>query len=339
MDPRFNEDYLVSSPEYAQTMDEVILPYLHEKEKITILTGTNGIRLYTVTYAADQPRGTVVIVHGFTENAFKYSELIYSLLRSGFSVIAWDQRGHGRSGREEKIPHHSITHVDSFSSYVQDLRIICDKLLAGMPKPWMVFSHSMGGAVTSLFLEQHHDVFSAAVFCAPMIAPNIGGVPAWAASALCQSAKALGRSKKQPFFMKTYSGPEDFNTSAATDPVRFAWYDGIKASSSEFQNSVPSYGWTLESIRVTNRILAEGAPESIACPVILFTAENDASVLPKPQKDFIERVRGGKHVLVANARHEIYRSANDVLFPWWHQVLGFLSEHAAGGNNEKESGK
>ena len=124
--------------------------------------------------------------------------------------------------------------------------------------------------------------------------------------------------------MKTYQGPEDFNTSCATDPNRFIWYDKIKESTPEYQNCVPSYSWIRESILVTEKILAPDAPESISCPVLLFTAEHDHNVLHDAQQKFIHRVPDASYCFVKDARHEIYRSSDQVLYPWWHQVLAFL---------------
>lgn len=324
----FNEDFLVSSDHYADVMNREVLPWLKAREKTETVLGRGNVPIYCVAYAADQPVATVVIVHGFTENAFKYSEMIFSLLHKRFSVVSFDQRGHGRSGRAEGIEDSSVTHVDSFEDYVADLKTVCDRFLPSMPKPAFVFGHSMGGAVTSLFLEQFPDVFSAAVLCAPMIAPQTGGIPASAANAIGSVACAFGRSKKHPFFMKPWSGPEDFATSCATDPQRFAWYDSVKTATEAFHNSVPSYGWIRESLAVTRKILAQGAPEKISCPVLLFTAEHDYSVLPGPQEDFISRVPRGRRILIREARHEIFRSVNKVLFPWWHDILNFYLAHS-----------
>ena len=319
-----NPDFLVFSDHYAEAMDTVILPALREREIRTTLTAGDGTPLYCVSYNADNPVGTVLVLHGFTENAFKYSELIYSLLNSGFSVVAYDQRGHGRSGRAEGLSDPSVTHVDAFQNYVDDLDLVCSRLVSPMPAPHLIFAHSMGGAVAALYMESHPDAFAAASLCAPMIAPNTSGVPAGIASAICGAAHALGCGKHRPFFMKPWHGPEDFDTSCATDPARFAWYDAIKTAREEFRNSVPTYQWTCESIKVTKKILAAGAPEKISCPVLLSTAEHDSSVMPEPQKQFIGRVPNGKRIFVSGARHEIFRSTDDVFFPWWHDILSFL---------------
>ena len=329
MNTLLNEDFLVKADDYAHVMDQVVLPWLKDRETTETVPGVGDKPLYAVSYRADNPVATIVLVHGFTENAFKYSELIFSLLHNHFSVVSYDQRGHGRSWRAEGIADPSVTHLDRFEDYVGDLKAVCDHFLPSLPRPAFVFAHSMGGAVTSLFLEKYPDVFSAAVLCAPMIAPQTSGVPVAVASAICGVASTFGRAKKHPFFMKPWSGPEDFATSCATDPRRFAWYDAIKTKTEAFRNSVPSYRWTQESLAVTRKILAEGAPEKIACPVLLFTAENDFSVEPGPQKTFIDRVPLGRHVLVKNARHEIFRSVNEVFFPWWHEVLAFISRSPA----------
>ncbi len=326
MSELFNEDYLVLSESYRDTMNRIVLPWLKKKEETRIVSGFGEKPLYSVCYEADQPVGSVLIVHGFTENAFKYAELIWSLLHFRFSVIAYDQRGHGRSWRDEKVAIPSVTHVDHFSEYVEDLRIICETYRNRIRKPLFAFGHSMGGAVVSLFLEQYTGVFDAAVLSSPMIAPDLGCLPVPVASAIGKLARLLGKAKKNPFFLRPYSGPENFATSCATDPARFAWYDEIKAAHAEFQNNVPSYRWSEESIRVTSNILAPGRPENIPCPVLLFAADHDSSVLPGPQKELISRIPQGQYVFVPNSKHEIFRSENSVLFPWWHQVIAFYQE-------------
>ena len=327
MDTRFNEDYLVQSSSYSDVMDHTVLPWLKERADVRRIPGYDGRSLYCESWQADRPLGTVLIVHGFTENTLKYSELIWSLLHLRFSVIAYDQRGHGRSWRPDGVPDPSVTHVDHFSDYVKDLRTVCDTYSEIMPRPWFIFAHSMGGAVASLLLEQEPALFTAAVLSSPMIAPSTRGVPVSLASALSFLADKAGRGKKKPFFMKPYAGPEDFETSCATDPERFAWYDRIKASEPLFQNSMPSYRWSLESLGVTGKILAPGQPEKITCPVLLFSAGIDFSVLPEPQEQFISRIPDGSLIPVPEARHEIYRSVNHVLFPWWHEVILFLKQH------------
>ncbi len=312
---RFNPDGLVLSARYAETMNGEVLPKLAALRRDAIIEGDGGRPLFCSRFDAESPAGTVLIVHGFTENADKYAELIHSLLHGGYSVVAYDQRGHGRSWRDPAIGDASLTHVDRFEEYVRDLGVVCDRVLGGMPKPWMLFAHSMGGAVASLFLEQNGGVFERAALCAPMIAPNLGGLSVAAAKLMCGGAAKLGRAKKRIFASKPYAGPEDFETSCAAGRERFAWYDAIKAAVPAFQNNGPTYGWTREAIRASELVLAPGAVERIGVPVRVYTAERDGSVMPDAQEAFAKRLRDGRRTLVKGSRHENYRPGDEVLFP------------------------
>ena len=329
MGEMFSEDYLINAPDYAVAMKTSVIPELEKIREIRNIAVSDQMILSCSVFRAENEIGTVLIVHGFSENSFKYSELIYSLMKNHFTVVAYDQRGHGYSGRASGLPHPSVTHVDRFEDYVQDLRTIVDSVLSSCPKPWSVLCHSMGGAVTALYLEKYHDTFISAVMCSPMIAPNVGSFPPSIVKIYSAFHCVLGKGKCFPSFMKPYSGPESFETSCATDPARFSWYDAEKASHIEFQNSVPSYRWILEAVKVTKKILAPGAPESINCPVLLSAADMDMSVMPDPQKKFISRILKGSYLFVKGTRHEIFRSCNSEFFPWWNKILSFLKEAEA----------
>jgi len=323
---RLNADGLALSEHYAETMEEVILPYINARRRDFHVSGDGGKPLFASRFDAEMPKGTVLIVHGFTENSYKFSEVVHSLLRNHLSVITYDQRGHGRSWRAEGLGDPSLTHVDDFQEYVRDLDSVVAQAMAAMPRPHRIFCHSMGGAVTALYLESVGDDvdFDRAAMCAPMIAPNLNKVPKPAARLLCRTAEALGRGKKRIFASRPYGGKERFEDSCATGVARFHWYENQRVNDPILQNNGPTYGWTLESIGVTMKILAPGAPERIRTRIQLSTAGLDGTVMPGPQKQFIDRVRDGEHIVVEGSKHEIYRSSDEVLFPWWHGVLAFL---------------
>ncbi len=321
---RFNPDGLVLSADYARTMNDVVLPWLAARRTDETVAGEGGRPLFCSRYAGVGSAGTVLMVHGFTENGDKFAELVHSLLRNGYGVVTYDQRGHGRSWRDPAIADLSLTHVDRFEEYVADMEVVVDRVLSGMPKPWLLFAHSMGGAVSALFLEKHPGVFARAALCAPMIAPNLGGLPPAAARLMCAVAGKLGGDRKRVFASRPYAGPEDFATSCATGRERFDWYDALKAATPAFQNNGPTYGWTREALRASAMLLAPGAVEKIDIPVRLFTAGEDNSVMPDAQKAFAARLKDGGRSLVPGSKHEIFRSGDDVLFPWWHGILAFF---------------
>ena len=321
----FNEEFLVQADDYRRVMDKTVLPWLDEQACVDTVKGKDDRPLHCVSYKAEKPAGTVFIVHGFSESAMKYSEIIWSLLHMGYSVVAYDQRGHGLSWKDDKVNHPSVTHVEEFDDYVEDLHAVCEFYEHKMLQPWFVFAHSMGGAVATLFMETYPYAFKGAILSSPMIAPSTKDIPYRVASALCFGACLLKKGAHYPFFMKPYHGPENFEASCATDRNRFDWYDNIKYTHPEYQNSVPSYSWTYEALHVTEEILSEKYPDMILCPVMIYDAEKDDVVLSLPQKVFVNRLRKGKIQVVNGAKHEIFRSENKVLFPWWKDVIKTLN--------------
>ena len=285
---------LVHSENYSVIMNEQVLPYLEARRQNETLKTPDQISLYTSFFTADDCRGTVMLLHGFTENIEKFSEVIYGFLKEGFSVCTLDQRGHGRSYRDPKLKYHYLTHVDHFEDYLKDAELVYDRWMKEAKAPRILFSHSMGGAVAALILERGLVSFDKAVFNSPMIAAS--------------------------------TGKEKFEDSCASGRERFDWYNDIQKAHPEFQNCSPTYNWTLESLKVTRKILAKGQPEKIRIPVILFQASDDQTVLAAPQKAFVERLSDGKLVRIENARHEIYRSGNEAVDTWWDQVMNFIEK-------------
>ena len=159
---------------YSDFMTRTASPYIAHRRTVRELVMRDGKKLYGESYSAENARGTVFILHGFTENAAKYGEVIYRFLRENFCVFIYEQRGHGRSHRA--VADKTLTHIDRFEEYVEDFETVLEQA-ADMPKPYFLFSHSMGGAVSALFMEKHPGVFGKAVMSSPMIAPTHGNMP------------------------------------------------------------------------------------------------------------------------------------------------------------------
>ncbi|MBQ7064135.1 MAG: alpha/beta hydrolase [Firmicutes bacterium] len=317
---------LVRDDQYAETMRSVVDPYLAEHGEQREIICSDGAKLYALRYRADEPRGTVMLLHGFTENAYKFSEVIFGFLQNGWNVVVYDQRGHGRSSRDARVKDLREVNIDRFGQYVEDLRTVYQQLMQDQPRPWVVWSHSMGGAVAALALEEQPDAFDKAVFSSPMIAPSTGGFPVWVGKSMCYFFKLIGKAREHTFLSQLREGREAFENSCATDIKRFDWYEDVRSETPEFQTCAPTYNWTLEAMRVTPRILAKGKVEKIQIPVRVYSAALDNIVQIEPQKIFASRLPHGEFVCVADAKHEIYRSEDKVLFPYWEEMLHFMEQ-------------
>ncbi len=112
---------------------------------VATIRAVDGMTLRTARWHPEgRSRGTVVIAQGRAEFIEKYFETVGDLLKRGLTVVAFDWRGQGLSGRE--LDNSRKGHIDDFSLYERDLDAILDQVLIPFcPEPWFALGHSMGG--------------------------------------------------------------------------------------------------------------------------------------------------------------------------------------------------
>ena len=302
-------------------MESTVLPYLAGRKTTRTVAAGDGKLLFTVHYKADAPSGTVVLLHGFSENAEKYRELIYYFLRDRLSVLVYDQRGHGRSHRSAKP---GISHIERFDQYVRDLETLLAAWGSDLSKPLYLFAHSMGGAVAMLYLEKQGDVFEKAVFSAPMIDLQHGGVTRAACILACRFCALTGRAKKPVFISKKDYENEPFEHSLALSRARFSYLQGLRRSDPLLSGGAPSYAWSLAALGVRKRILRAGAPERVDLPVLILAAEHERLVNPEAQRRLAKRLPRATLKTVRGSKHEILFTNDEILHPVLEDILNFL---------------
>ena len=110
--------------------------------------------------------GTVFIFPGRSEYIEKYGRLARDLTAAGWAVLAVDWRGQGLSDR--LLEDTNIGHVRRFRDYQQDAQAAFALAEAqGLPRPWHMIGHSMGGCIGLRTLHRPNP-FETAVFSAPL---------------------------------------------------------------------------------------------------------------------------------------------------------------------------
>lgn len=316
---------LIAENNYLSDMEETVLPYLAAHGGTDFFKGYDGNPLRFARYRADSERGAVVICHGFTESCEKYDEMAYYFLKNNLSVYIPEHRGHGRSHRS--VNDLTLTHIDRFEEYVDDLSSFISSVVRNETSaPLYLFAHSMGGAIGSLYLEGHPNVFSKAVLSSPMIAPETGGAPSWLAKTITSLFRLIGKGQERSFTSGEYPGYEKFEDSCAMSRSRFEYYQRKKCSTDYLQNYSPTYSWISEALGVTRKILSKGAAEKIRIPVLIFSAENDTFVRSDAQKKFAERLEKCKFSVVPGTKHEIFSSDDEVVRGYLEEIFSFLCE-------------
>lgn len=107
-------------------------------------------------------RGALVLVHGFNSSLEEFGKAPQWLAEAGFHVLAFDQRGFGRSGGER-----GRTHVDRA---VPDIAAAAETLmgLAGPGVPLGLVGHSLGGAYATAAIGRGTVPAEAAVLAHPV---------------------------------------------------------------------------------------------------------------------------------------------------------------------------
>ena len=118
-------------------------------ETLNPLRSADGLSLHGQVWPAmGAARGTLLIVHGLGEHVARYGAVASALAQQGWRVLAFDQRGHGRS----EGPRGSIASADSM---LQDLALMIDSARAeSQPGPLVLLGHSMGGLVAARFVAE-----------------------------------------------------------------------------------------------------------------------------------------------------------------------------------------
>ena len=145
--------------------------YAHVPDKQLVVVADDGVLLHVEvdegspdTASPDTP--TVVFSHGFCLSSASWVLQRKSLVRQGFRVVAWDQRGHGQSGRGSA---ESCT-IDQLG---RDLhRVLEDVVPEG---PLVLIGHSMGGMTMMALAEQHPETIRDRVIAAAFVATSAGG--------------------------------------------------------------------------------------------------------------------------------------------------------------------
>jgi alpha-beta hydrolase superfamily lysophospholipase len=112
-------------------------------------------------------RGTAYLLHGFGNSKEQMLPTAKQLSAAGFRCVAWDSRGHGKSGGKRAT--YGTREVDDALRVIRSSRA----LHPGKKEPEVIWAYSMGSAVALQTMPQLPEV-KAAVLLAPM--SDLGGV-------------------------------------------------------------------------------------------------------------------------------------------------------------------
>jgi lysophospholipase len=276
----------------------------------------DGMRLrvgHRAAPARGAARGTAVILTGRAEFVEKYEETVADLAAMGFAVAIFDWRGQGGSERFAGFDRRG--HVLRIEDYLADLEAVLAHLeRRGLPRPWLMLGHSMGGHVGLRHLAQAPGRFAGAMLTAPMFGIDLRPLPRPVARAVCRLAVGIGAGPRYA------PGQRDFNPARlayarnklTSCPDRFADFRRLAEATPELVIGGVNYHWLAASLRSIALIHRPGFPESIRVPVVVCQAGRERMVCNRSIARIARRLPHGRLLVFPDARHELLRERASV---------------------------
>ncbi len=316
----------IDEENYAETMQTVIEPALAAIRKDGYMTFEGGRKLHYEYYLRPDAKGSIAISHGFTESAEKFREMDYYFLEAGYNVFAMDHRGHGFSSRE--VTDSRVAHVRHFSDYIGDYNAFVENVVKphSGDLPLYLFSHSMGGAVAALYIQQYPDVFDKAILSSPMISPKTAGFPHWVTSVMAKAFILIGKRQNLVFTESDFNPDATYERSNDTSKARFDYYYDKRRNTPEYQTVGASYDWINESLKIIPIMLDPANCAKVKAKVLLLQPAIDDVVEMGPQEEFVSKIDGARLEKIPASKHEIYLSVNEGMEPYLQTIFSFLAE-------------
>lgn len=299
--------------------------------QVAYFTTSDNVRLrYAIwRHAKKGSKGTICLVHGRTEYIEKYYETIHDLMARGFTVATFDWRGQGGSDRMTKKPH--LGYVDTFDDYVTDLTEFHRKiLLPECPPPFYLVGHSMGSLVSMMAGIRNRLMFDRMFLSAPML--SIPGLPlslsgmATLTEMMCFAGLGyvpLGRKADGFPTEERFAGNE-----LTSDHKRYMRMVEALKVRSDLGVSSPSVRWLAAAFRAMARASSPDFPGRVNLPVLMLAAARDQVVSTATIENLGLSMRTGRHVLIANARHEMFLETDDVRGQVFAAFDAFITEQS-----------
>ncbi|MGH6812835.1 MAG: alpha/beta fold hydrolase [Methylocella sp.] len=274
--------------------------------------------------------GTIAILPGRAEFIEKYFEVIGELLSRNFDVAILDWRGQGLSGRLVKDPRKG--HIGDFRVYERDLDALVEQILEPFCRPpWFALGHSMGGAI-ALAKARGHSPFARMVLTAPMI--GIHGLRfqralrifARAFVMLGQGRRFMPGGGPKPYMSASFEG-----NVLTSDSSRHARAAAIIESAPELAIGDPTIGWINAAFRFMRRFEDMEYPRRILTPVLILAAGSDRVADTAATEYCASRLKAGKCLTLAHARHEILMERDPFRELFWAAFDAFLPGECAAG--------
>ncbi len=321
---------------FQELMNGKVRPWLNDRMVTGNLRSADGTRLRCYYAINPDASAAITFVHGFCEFFGKYHEVLYRFYEAGYSVFFMELRGHGKSQRY--IEPEDLVYVRSYNEYISDLYTFTRQIVFPMTRhlKHVLFGHSMGGAVTAMYLEKHPDDYDIAVMSSPMLGLDFGRKPRPA----IRAAAAVSHVARQDFNIlpghTLFDGIPDFENSNAMSEARYDYQFRLRCDDRSSQTWAGTNGWLRASLSAIGYIQRNA--KRITIPVCILEAGNDTTVDNSGTDAFAQKVASGTLCVFPGAKHELYNADEENRERWYALILRYLKGKLQYGHDGYQTG-
>jgi lysophospholipase len=276
------------------------------------------------------PRGTICLVQGRTEFIEKYFETIADFRRRGFAVATFDWRGQG--GSDRLIGNGKLGYVDTFEDYWTDLHSFHGEiLLPDCPPPFYLVGHSMGGLAALYAGINDRMMFDRIFLSAPMVALDRQPLSMRGMARVAETLSffglgqmPVGRAADKPASEKTFP-----NNPLTGDMLRYMRSVDTVRARPDLEIGVPTVRWAAAAFGAMAGAAQDSFPARIRVPLLMLAAARDEVVSTAAIEQLGLRMRTGRHMVVAGARHEMFMETDTIRGQVFAAFDAFITEQSA----------
>lgn len=286
---------------------------------------TDHVQIRVAHWVSDADHGTVLLFPGRTEYIEKYGRAATALRARGYATVTIDWRGQGLSDRA--APDRATGHVNAFTDFQKDAgALLTHARDLGLPKPYYLIAHSMGGAIGLRALIEGLPV-RAVVFSAPM-----WGIQIWAPlRPFAWGISTLAR--RTGFDTRMAPGQETENyltrtpladNALTSDADMFAYMRHQITTHPDLGLGGPSLRWLNESLIDMRRLSRLASPRT---PTTTFLGTAESIVDPAAIRDRMAHWPGGTLEVVKGGRHETMMETPDIRTRFFDTAASLFDAH------------
>lgn len=267
------------------------------------LTTEDGVRIRAAVWNADGARGTVILLPGRTEYVEKYGRAARGLAGAGYATLSVDWRGQGLADRAPDDK--SVGHVGDFAEFQVDITALLSfATMAGLPQPFYLMAHSMGGCIGLRGLMRGIPV-KAAVFSSPMwgivLPKGAGPIVRLVTSGATWFGQHHRRMPTTSSRTLVVDAPFAGNT-LTTDQGMWDYMRAHALAYPDLMQAGPSMGWMRAALRECAALARLPAPDY---PMLCALGSQERIVEVAPIKARVASWPGARLEMYEGAEHEV----------------------------------